>query len=55
MSLCKRISHTEDGWIDLSEANGVTINGLDSYSQPQLLDRLQYAKPDKPTTSILKK
>ncbi|WP_299767404.1 flavin reductase family protein [uncultured Dokdonia sp.] len=47
--------HTEDGWIDLSEANGVTINGLDSYSQPQLLDRLQYAKPDKPTTSILKK
>ncbi len=47
--------HTEDGWIDLSKTEGVTINGLDSYSKPQLLDRLQYAKPDKPTTSILKK
>ncbi|WP_299679174.1 flavin reductase [uncultured Dokdonia sp.] len=47
--------HTEDGWIDLSKTQGVTINGLDSYSQPELLDRLQYAKPDKPTASILKK
>ena len=46
--------HTEDGWIDLSKANGVTINGLDSYAQPKLLDRLQYAKPDIPTSSILK-
>ncbi len=46
--------HTEDGWIDLSKSQGVTINGLDSYSSPQLLDRLQYAKPDKPTSSILK-
>lgn len=47
--------HTEDGWIDLGKANGVTINGLDSYAKPQLLDRLQYAKPNLPTTSILKK
>ena len=47
--------HTEDGWIDLSKTEGLTINGLDSYSKPQLLDRLQYAKPGKPTTSILKK
>ncbi len=49
------IHDTEDGWIDLSKARGVTINGLDSYAEPQLLDRLQYAKPDTPTTSILKK
>lgn len=47
--------HTEDGWIDLGKTRGVTINGLDSYAEPQLLDRLQYAKPDTPTTSILKK
>ncbi|MFT5893105.1 MAG: hypothetical protein ACI9Y7_003224, partial [Dokdonia sp.] len=39
---------------DLSKTRGVTINGLDSYAEPQLLDRLQYAKTDLPTTSILK-
>ncbi len=49
------VHDTEDGWIDLSKARGVTINGLDSYAEPQLLDRLQYAKPDAPITSILKK
>lgn len=44
-----------DGWINLEAANGVTINGLDSYSKPKLLDRLAYAKPDKAPTSILNK
>lgn len=48
------VHDTEDGWIDLSKTRGVTINGLDSYAEPQLLDRLQYAKTDLPTTSILK-
>ena len=47
-------SLNEDGWINLEAANGVTINGLDSYSTPQLVDRLAYAKPDKAVTSILK-
>jgi len=48
-------AHTADGWIDLSSLQGVTINGLDSYSSPTLLDRFGYAKPDQPTQSILKK
>lgn len=49
------IHDIEDGWINLEKARGVTINGLDSYAEPQLLDRLQYAKTDVPTRSILKK
>ncbi len=44
-----------DGWINLEATKGVTINGLDSYSKPQLLDRLSYAKPDHPITSIRNK
>lgn len=48
------LSFTEDGWIDLNRIDGVTINGLDSYSSPQLLDRFSYAKPDKTVSSILK-
>ena len=44
-----------DGWINLEQADGVTINGLDSYAKPTLLDRLSYAKPDKQVTSILDK
>ncbi len=47
--------HSDDGWIDLSAANTVTVNGLDSYSKPVLIDRLSYAKPDRIVTSILKK
>jgi len=49
------VHNDEDGWIDLGKVRGVTINGLDSYAEPQLLDRLQYAKTDSLTTSILKK
>lgn len=44
-----------DGWVNLSKTNGVTINGLDSYSKPTLLDRFSYAKPDQDVQSILKK
>lgn len=44
-----------DGWINLEVVNGVTINGLDSYGEPQLLDRLAYAKPEKTPISIITK
>lgn len=47
-------SFTQDGWIDLSLANGVTVNGLDSYALPKVLDRFSYAKPDRDITSIYK-
>ena len=46
---------SEDGWINLNALNGVTVNGLDSYSKTTLLDRLSYAKPDKMPRSILPK
>lgn len=41
-----------DGWIDLEKANGIAINGLDSYAIPSGVDRLSYAQPDKPPTSL---
>ncbi len=46
--------HSDDGWIDLSKVQSTTINGLDSYSKPYLLDRLSYPKPEKEVVSILK-
>jgi flavin reductase (DIM6/NTAB) family NADH-FMN oxidoreductase RutF len=36
-----------DGWLNLEDAGTVTINGLDGYSLPKLLDRFHYARPDK--------
>lgn len=41
-----------DGWIDLEKANGIAINGLDSYAAPARIDRLSYAKPDIIPTSL---
>ena len=37
----------EDGWLQLEKAKTVTINGLDGYALPSLIDRFQYAKPKK--------
>jgi len=34
----------EDGWLRLDKAKTVTINGLDGYALPALLDRFKYAK-----------
>ncbi len=47
-------SFTDDGWINLSSVDGVTVNGLDSYAKTELIDRLSYAKPGKDVESILK-
>lgn len=35
----------KDGWLNLQKADTVTINGLDGYAKPQLLDRFPYARP----------
>lgn len=43
----------EDGFIDIEKANTITCSGLDSYHKTVQLDRLSYAKPDKPLTSLL--
>lgn len=37
----------EDGWVQLDKGNIVSINGLDGYALPQLLERFDYARPKK--------
>lgn len=43
----------KDYWLQLDKANVVTINGLDGYALPSLIDRFEYARPDVPIKSIL--
>ena len=43
----------DDNWLQLDKGNIVAINGLDGYAVPKLIDRFQYARPDKPTTSFI--
>ncbi len=43
----------EDGYVDLSMADTVAINGLDGYLKPQSPTRFSYARPDK-TVEIIK-
>ncbi|MGB1448517.1 MAG: flavin reductase family protein [Flavobacteriaceae bacterium] len=35
----------DDGWIQLDKGEVVTINGLDGYALPQLIERFPYARP----------
>jgi flavin reductase (DIM6/NTAB) family NADH-FMN oxidoreductase RutF len=42
----------KDGWLQLDKANVVTINGLDGYCLPKLIDRFEYARVDVPTKSF---
>jgi flavin reductase (DIM6/NTAB) family NADH-FMN oxidoreductase RutF len=35
----------EDGWLSLEAAQSVTINGLDGYASPKLIERFDYARP----------
>jgi flavin reductase (DIM6/NTAB) family NADH-FMN oxidoreductase RutF len=37
----------QDGFVNLSEANVVAINGLDGYAMPKLKTRLDYQRPKK--------
>ena len=34
-----------DGWLNLQQAGSITINGLDGYAKPELIERFPYAKP----------
>jgi flavin reductase (DIM6/NTAB) family NADH-FMN oxidoreductase RutF len=42
-----------DEWMQLDRGNVIAINGLDGYAVPKLTDRFHYARPNKPTTSML--
>jgi flavin reductase (DIM6/NTAB) family NADH-FMN oxidoreductase RutF len=35
----------KDGWVQLDKGNIVSINGLDGYALPTLLERFEYARP----------
>lgn len=41
-----------DGWLRLDDAGTVSINGLDGYSLPSLLDRFHYARPNQEVKSF---
>ncbi|MCB7481113.1 flavin reductase family protein [Christiangramia sediminis] len=41
-----------DGWLRLDDAGTVTVNGLDGYSLPSLLDRFHYARPGQEVKSF---
>ena len=34
----------KDGWLNLEKAKTVTVNGLDGYALPTLVERFEYAK-----------
>lgn len=42
-----------DYWLQLDRAKVMTVNGLDGYALPILVDRFEYARPDILTKSIL--
>lgn len=42
-----------DGFLDIEKAESITCSGLDSYHKTSRIDRLSYAKPNKPITSLL--
>ncbi|NJM78552.1 MAG: flavin oxidoreductase [Flavobacterium sp.] len=44
----------DDYWLQLEKGNVVTINGLDGYCLPKLLDRFEYARPNSIPKSMLK-
>jgi flavin reductase (DIM6/NTAB) family NADH-FMN oxidoreductase RutF len=43
----------DDGFVDIELLNTITCSGLDSYHKTIQLDRLSYAKPNLPVTSLL--
>lgn len=43
----------KDGFLDIEKAESITCSGLDSYHKTTRIDRLSYAKPNKPITSLL--
>jgi flavin reductase (DIM6/NTAB) family NADH-FMN oxidoreductase RutF len=44
----------QDGWLQLDQGNVISLNGLDGYCLPKLVDRFQYARKDTPSKSFLK-
>lgn len=43
----------KENWLQLDLENVVSINGLDAYCVPKLVNRFEYARPNVPTKSML--
>ncbi len=43
----------KENWLRLDLEDVVTVNGLDAYCLPKVIDRFEYARPDIPTKSML--
>lgn len=43
----------KENWLRLDLENVVTVNGLDAYCLPKVINRFEYARPDVPTKSML--
>jgi flavin reductase (DIM6/NTAB) family NADH-FMN oxidoreductase RutF len=43
----------KENWLRLDLENVVTVNGLDTYCLPKVIDRFEYARPNVPTKSML--
>ena len=48
-----KLEHKQ-GWLQLDKVNVVTLNGLDGYCLPKLIDRYEYARQNIETKSFLK-
>ncbi|MDD2987225.1 flavin reductase [Flavobacterium sp.] len=44
----------KENWLRLDLGDIVTVNGLDTYCLPKVIDRFEYARPNVPTKSMLK-
>jgi flavin reductase (DIM6/NTAB) family NADH-FMN oxidoreductase RutF len=42
-----------DGFVDLQQADTLTVSGLDAYYATSLIDRYAYARPNMPITSLM--
>ncbi|MGV9004629.1 flavin reductase family protein [Flavobacterium sp.] len=49
----EEIMLSKDYWLQLDRGNVVTINGLDGYALPTIVDRFEYARPDVLLKSLL--
>lgn len=44
---------SKDYWLQLDKGNVITINGLDGYALPKIVDRFEYARPNIDIKSLL--
>jgi flavin reductase (DIM6/NTAB) family NADH-FMN oxidoreductase RutF len=42
----------KDGWLQLDKGNVISLNGLDGYCLPKLIDRFDYARQNVATKSL---